>query len=381
MFAAGQLLVLGGLPRFDPIFDLEGAFFPGYALSSTESAGLFNRAVMESNPLGLPYKDMTAAAKLGGDFAVAMGCYCPWTVKRCMKKKTACQLVTVEASKGWSEFLAIFAGKAQDLLVFAPAVEDPAKPLPDPILRGQPLANLDKLGVPMILGTNHDEGYLFVQLFLKSKKKDKFVSAFEYFAVTGDLFGSKADIVRRSPTYGCSASPCTAQTTQILTDYLFTCANRYVAAHAPAAHDTYAYQFNEVTANPDCNIWPGLDCAGPDSFVCHASELPYVFDTPGNFPQCSFGSGPEDVSDAMQDYWTSFASGKAPATALPGWPTPWPPFLGSSGSKVLLISENPSTARDPVDVHANCSSFWDTQIGYELPTAWKRMLASTSRKK
>jgi len=32
MFAAGQLLVLGGLPRFDPIFDLEGAFFPAWML-------------------------------------------------------------------------------------------------------------------------------------------------------------------------------------------------------------------------------------------------------------------------------------------------------------------------------------------------------------
>jgi len=83
----------------------------------------------------------------------------------------------------------------------------------------------------------------------------------------------------------------------------------------------------------------------------------------------------------MQDYWTSFASGKAPATALPGWPTPWPAFLDSSGSQYLLISESPSTASDPVDAQANCSSFWDTQIGYELPTAWKRMLASTSRRK
>ena len=33
--------------------------------------------------------------------------------------------ITVEASKGWTEFLAIFAGKSQDLLVFAPAIEDP----------------------------------------------------------------------------------------------------------------------------------------------------------------------------------------------------------------------------------------------------------------
>lgn len=32
MIAAGQLSVLAGLPRFDPIFDLEGAFFPSWML-------------------------------------------------------------------------------------------------------------------------------------------------------------------------------------------------------------------------------------------------------------------------------------------------------------------------------------------------------------
>src|SRR5262249_41733787 len=147
--------------------------------------------------------------------------------------------------------------------------------------------------------------------------------------------------------------------------YLFTCANRYFANNAPAANATYIYQFDEATASPTCNTWPGFDCAGACGFICHANELTYVFDTPGNIKGCSFTAGPQGVSNAMGDYWTGFAAGKAPATTQPGWPTPWPVFQagGANKSQYLLISESPSAASDPLDATANCSSFWDSQIG------------------
>jgi len=89
------------------------------------------------------------------------------------------------------------------------------------------------------------------------------------------------------------------------------------------------------------------------------------------------------VSDALGDYWTSYASGNTPATTQPGWPTPWPAFqAGAGGSKVLLISESPSAASDPLDATAHCSSFWDSQIGYEQVTlkTWSRILASVAAK-
>jgi para-nitrobenzyl esterase len=69
--------------------------------------------------------------------------------------------------------------------------------------------------------------------------------------------------------------------------------------------------------------YPATDEARLHAF--HASELPYVFGTlertPPLWPKIPATSGERALSDAMLDYWTSFArDGRPSAAAAPAWP-------------------------------------------------------------
>ncbi len=80
----------------------------------------------------------------------------------------------------------------------------------------------------------------------------------------------------------------------------------------------------------------------------HASELPFVFGhvgpkakLPVNWPR---PEGPEDIalSDAMMNYWTSFARTGVPAA--PGHPG-WPRF--APGKHYMLFGDKPVASTDP----------------------------------
>jgi len=76
--------------------------------------------------------------------------------------------------------------------------------------------------------------------------------------------------------------------------------------------------------------YPSEDAAGLHAF--HASELPYVFGTfdgtPPNWPKIPNTGEEKKMSDAMIDYWTSFArSGRPTAPDEPAWPA-----YGSTGA-------------------------------------------------
>ncbi len=69
--------------------------------------------------------------------------------------------------------------------------------------------------------------------------------------------------------------------------------------------------------------YPAMDAAGLHAF--HASELPYVFGTPDklgpNWPKIPSTAGEPALSEAMLDYWASFAKdGKPRAKGQPDWP-------------------------------------------------------------
>ena len=69
--------------------------------------------------------------------------------------------------------------------------------------------------------------------------------------------------------------------------------------------------------------YPAADSANLHAF--HASELPYVFGTLDrtgpNWPKVPATAQETALSDAMIDYWTSFArTGKPQAAKQPDWP-------------------------------------------------------------
>ncbi|MGN6517050.1 MAG: carboxylesterase/lipase family protein [Rhizomicrobium sp.] len=93
-------------------------------------------------------------------------------------------------------------------------------------------------------------------------------------------------------------------------------AERLVRKQTAIGAPSYLYLFDHG--------YPAMDNAGLHAF--HASELPYVWGTLDkvgpNWPKPPATAAEEKLSDAMIDYWTSFArNGEPQAANAPDWPT------------------------------------------------------------
>ena len=112
-------------------------------------------------------------------------------------------------------------------------------------------------------------------------------------------------------------------------------AERLVKKQTAINQPSYLYFFDHG--------YPAADSANLHAF--HASELPYVFgtagSTPPNWPKIPATAEEAALSDAMLDYWTSFArTGKPQAAKQPDWPA-----YGTDAA-YLDITDAPHPARN-----------------------------------
>ncbi|QQV77758.1 carboxylesterase family protein [Sphingomonas aliaeris] len=110
---------------------------------------------------------------------------------------------------------------------------------------------------------------------------------------------------------------------------------RLVRKQTGIGQPSYLYMFDQG--------YPAMDTAGLHAF--HASELPYVFGTfggtPPNWPKVPDTQEERAMSDAMIDYWTSFArDGKPVAQAATAWPA-----YGTTRA-YLHFADKPEAKRD-----------------------------------
>lgn len=326
-----------------------------HALSSTQSAGLFQAGVMESNPLGIPYKTIDQAKKVGQRFAHQLGCRNTKRRADCLRGKSPSELIAAEQGAHLTSWLF----GPQWLLVWTPALDQTS--WPHPLFRGEPIDGSPT--VPLLFGTNQDEGTLFVQGILQAVKT---IPSWKYDVILADVFGSNAFKIK-SPRYKCaSEKDCTQALANVLTDYDFSCANRYLGVKTSQTASTpavYAYFFSQVSS---FNFWPGVPaCKGK---VCHGDELPYVFNTPSAVCQeDSFNDSELGLAKDMGGYWTSFDKDHPPVSSS----GPWSVFGSTQSYMSLKVS--PENVTDPLRTVANCD-LWD-KIGYEPSKAWSRALA------
>ena len=356
----------GGAPNNVTLFgESAGAMSVAlHAVSSPKSAGLFQAAIMESNPMGLPYKSAAQAQQIGNAF-----CSNP---SLCTTATSACDLVEAQGTFASTQGLNLFT--LPDLLMWAPAVDNV-------YVTGQPIAAAGNLGVPLILGTNHDEGSLFVYLHEDQSPRVPSINppgTAAYLVLLSDLFGqANSQKIRQFPRYQCPLSTdCSIQIANVINDYAFTCANRHFAIQAiqgATPQPLYAYQFTEVSS---FNFWtspplpPSMSvpqCAG---LVCHGDELPYVFNTAAKLGQ-TFNPAEEALAQTIGGYWTSFANSRNPGAT-------WSLFTPNKTYR--LLNESSSTVSDPLDATANCTGLWDG-IQYETSQALTSLLAALSSNK
>ena len=161
--------------------------------------------------------------------------------------------------------------------------------------------------VPLIAGFNAGE-IRSLRILAPQPAADAGVYEKEIRSRYGDLAG---EFLRLYPSAGMNES-ILATTRDAL--YGWT-AERLVRKQAAIGVPSYLYFFDHG--------YPAADSANLHAF--HASELPYVFGTmdrtPPNWPKIPKTPQEAALSDAMLDYWTSFArAGKPQASRQPDWP-------------------------------------------------------------
>ncbi len=261
-----------------------------YLMASPAARGLFNRAIAQSAYM-ISTPELSKGA-FGAPAAEAVGQF----VAKSLDVPDIASLRAVDAQE-----LTDRAAK----LGFAPfgTVDGALLPrqLVDTFERGE------QARVPLLAGFNQGEIRSLMALAPKPPG-----NADEYEAQIRERYGDLADeFLRLYPASDFRESIIAASRDAL---YGWT-AERLVRNQTAIGQPSFLYLFDHG--------YPAMDEAGLHAF--HASELPYVFGTPARttprWPRVPDTARERALSDAMIDYWTTFARSGAPvARKSPAWP-------------------------------------------------------------
>ncbi|MFO0604616.1 MAG: carboxylesterase family protein [Polyangiales bacterium] len=304
-------------------------------LASLESRGLFARAIVQSGPAPrLPPRERAYA--IGQLAAQGVGCTAG-DVAACLRRADPLRLQA--AVTGTNEPGGIFYQERG--FVFLPTFDGVTFPT-------QPIAAL-RMGrgaeVPVILGTNTDEGTLFHGGLIGAPV----TTEAEYRAALGrasNVLGvTPAQAAMIAERYPSSRYPSPNDAlTAVTTDGIFACSARYVArAHQAAGRVARLYRFDQA---PGRVLLQGLG-------VFHGAELSFVWGGGGGL--LGDESTAPALGTAIRGYWTRFA-----ATGDPGGMPAWPAWAPTADRRLRLAS---TVEVEPADPDARCdfwSSIYDT---------------------
>jgi para-nitrobenzyl esterase len=309
----------GGDPSRVLLFgESAGAFDTCVHLASPLSAGLFNRALMESGECvaGTLVDDEANGAKV----VSAVGCGSAADVLGCMRAVSAKNLVQLApGSLGSGQGF-----KYQPTIDGYVLADSPQKILS----AGQ--GNR----VPLVVGSNADEGAFFLA-------QVPIPDTAAYWTALVAAYGS-ANATSVLSHYPAAAYPTPkAAAIAVYTDDIFTCHARRIARAAQAGG------FSPVRRYFFTHVLESGPLSALGSF--HGLEVPFVFH---NFP---FGvsAGETTLSDALVGYWTRFATtGDPNGSAGPAWPG-----YASDTDDFLGLDETITSGQG---VRTSKCDFWDT---------------------
>jgi len=328
----------GGDPDKVTIFGQSaGAMSVGLHLASAPSSqNLFRAGIVQSNPYFLPYKTRKEAKDIGKLFTSLLDCH----NKACLREKPVEDILYAQ-----TEVISYLPMGLQGLS------------LPifwGPVIDGSVLINQPNEGQfinkPTIIGTVVDEGMQFVAFINPGVD----ISTTEYEELLQVFFGDKTSQVLEF--YPPNSFPQITWMTlsQLLTDYVFTCSSRHVAANS--AIGGYVHQFTQLSSfNLPLSYILGVPFCMNN--VCHSFELPYVFHSDhcyGNGLCIEFTPEEEQLSQDIMHYWANFATYLDPNNGGVIWPL----FQPDNDYMELNTSLTPQNS-------TGVCSFWDS-IGYDF---------------
>ncbi|HEX2689384.1 MAG TPA: carboxylesterase family protein [Kofleriaceae bacterium] len=323
-----NILLFGGDPSRVTIFgESAGGLSVHEQLVAPGSQGLFQRAIVESGAYQLTQPSLATGEVLGFAFATRAGC---------IDQSAACL-------RGLS-VAQVLASQAGGTSGASPVIDGTF--LPRSV--GAAFASGQFNHVPVMEGANHDEWRLFVG---ETELVTGPVTAQTYPAAIQATLGVPAALVPLfAAQYPLASFPSPALAVSALgTDAIFACNARFAAQKLSQFVPTFAYEFNDEAA-PERFLPPVSFPYG----AAHASELQYLFDLPVAVPAPPLDAAQQQLSEAMIDYWTTFARTGQPSS----FHTPsWTRFAADQDTMQSLVPATPRPETSFATDH-NCA-FWD----------------------
>ncbi len=325
-----NILSFGGDPDRVTIFgESAGGLSVHSQLASPGSAGLFQRAIVESGAYQLTQPTLTAAEALGTAFATAAGC--TDQTAACLRGLSIAQILAAQ-----------------------PGGVGGASPTIDNKFLTQSVGAAFTSGqfnrVPILEGANHDEWRLFVGI--TELQTGAPLSAAAYPAAIQATLGVPAAVaplfVAQYPVAS-FASPSLALSA-LGSDGIFDCNARFVEQKVSQFVPTFAYEFSDPNA-PE-RFLP------PVSFsyaAAHASEIQFVFDLPITVPAPALDADQQKLAATMVSYWTTFArTGQPNSRGVAAFPA----YHAASDTMQSLVP--PAASPETGFAAAHHCAFWDS---------------------
>jgi para-nitrobenzyl esterase len=305
----------GGDPRRVTIFgESAGGLSVHSHLASPLSAGLFQRAIVESGAYALNQPSLAQAEALGTAVANLAGC--TDQTSACLRAASVPTLLSALAATNTASVVPDVDGKVLTQTV------------------GAAFTSGQFNRVPVMEGSNHDEWRLFVALDFDLVTGP--LTPAQYIPVIAGTLGvSLGTAAFLGSFYPVASYPSTDLAFSALgTDSIFACNSRKAVRLLSQFVRVHAYEFNDENA-PQLFLPPVSFPYGS----AHASEIQYLFNLRSDIPHPALTPDQAKLSTVMAAYWTNFAR-----MGDPNWlGTPlWPAYVATSDQMLSLVPPTPA---------------------------------------